>query len=271
MEDARMQAEKLASQELDKWIEDNMKRVDEDFLEWYFGYWTQQKLGLQALLSEVWSWVDSDSPNAAEKITMVVQEEFSNRVIRPIIAQSIIEAIIDKTVAEYTKKIQDKIKDIPGKYEIKEADWERYLNSISVLVTNVKANGDVSLTLKAVVAGAAVGTVVAFNLLKPFIIKLGSKISVKMAAKSAGAMAAKTGTHVAAKTGGKFLGAIIAIGIIIWDVWDYYSTKSKAMPVLRQNIYDYLQRVKDSILHDPGYGIITVIYHLEKDISKNIR
>lgn len=271
MEEARLQAETYASQQLDLWIEDNMKRVDEDFLEWYFGYWTQQKLGLQALLSEVWSWVDSDSPGAAEKITMVVQEEFSNRVIRPQISQSVIEGIVDRTVAEYNKSIRAKIDDLPKKYEIKPADWDRYLDNISILITNIEANRTVSLSLKTIVAGAAAGTVVAFNFLKPLVIKLGSKLSAKMAAKSAGAMAAKTGTQVAAKSGGKFLGTIIAIGIIIWDVWDHYSTKSRAMPVLRQNIYDYLQEVKKSILHDPGYGIITVIYQLEQTMSKKYK
>jgi len=271
MEEARLEAETFASGELDGWIKGNMKRVDEDFLDWYFGYWTQQKLGLQALLSEVWSWVDSDSPSAAEKITLVVQEEFSNRVIRPVISQTQIEEIVDKTVAEYTKTVREKISKIPGKYEIKEADWNRYLENISILITGIEANRAVPLSLKAIVAGAAAGSILAFQALKPFIIKIGSKISTKLAAKSAGAMAAKTGGQVAAKTGGKFLGTIIAVGIIIWDVWDHYSTKKKAMPVLRQNIHDYLKEVKKSILHDPEYGIITVIYQLEKGISKNFQ
>lgn len=268
MINARELAEKRASKLLDEWIADNMKRVDADFLDWYFGYWTQQKLGLQALLSQVWHWVDSDSPTAAEAITSVVQEEFSNRVIRPVIAQTVIEGIVDRTVAEYTKNIHKKIKEIPGKYEIKEADWDRYLNNISILITGIEANRAVPLSLKAVAAGAATGTVIAFKVLKPIIIKIGSKLSAKWAAKTAGAMAAKTGTQVAAKSGGRFIGTIIAIGIIIWDVWDHYSTKSKAMPVLRQNIHDYLKEVKKSILHDPEYGIITVIYQLEQNISR---
>jgi hypothetical protein len=271
MEDARLQAETYASRELDNWIEGNMKRVDENFLEWYFGYWTQQKLGLQALLSEVWHWVDSDSPSAAEKITLVVQEEFSNRVIRPVISQSQIETIVDNTVNEYTEIIREKISKIPKKYEIKEADWDRYLGSISILITGIEANRAVPLSLKAVIAGVAAGGIIAFQALKPIIIKIGSKVSARLAAKSAGALAAKTGSQVAAKTGGKFLGTIIAIGIIIWDVWDHYSTKRKAMPVLRRNIHDYLKEVKESILHDPEYGIITVIYQLEKGISKNFR
>jgi hypothetical protein len=56
--EARKETQELASAKLDTWIEQNMKRVDNDFLEWYFSYWTQQKLGLQSLLAQVWHWVD---------------------------------------------------------------------------------------------------------------------------------------------------------------------------------------------------------------------
>ena len=63
------------------------------------------------------------------------------------------------------------------------------------------------------------------------------------------------------------MGAIVAIGIIIWDVWDHHATKSKAKPILRKNIYDYLNEVKESILHDPSYGIMTIIYEMEQIIS----
>lgn len=271
MENARKQAEKEASAKLDAWIEENMKRVDENFLDWYFGYWTQQKLGLQALLSQVWHWVDSDSPTAAEKLTLVVQKEFTNRVIRPVIAQSKIENIAKGTINKYAENVRKKITKIPEKYEIKEADWDRYINDMSELVTSIEANRQVSLSLKTIVGAAAGGAFLAGRALAPIITRIGSKISAKLAAKSAAGMAAKTGGKVAAKTGGKFLGTIIAIGIIIWDVWDHYSTKKKAMPILRQNIYDYLKEQKESILHDPEYGIITVIYQLEQGISKNIK
>jgi hypothetical protein len=84
-------------------------------------------------------------------------------------------------------------------------------------------------------------------------------------------MAAKTGGMVAAKTGGRFLGTFIAVGIIMWDVWDHYQTKKKALPVLRNNIKDYLNEVKESIIHDPEYGIMTIIYNMEHGISEQLQ
>jgi hypothetical protein len=271
MVEARLETEKLAADRLDQWIDKNMARVDSDFLKWYFSYWTQQELGIKALLAQVWHWVDSDSPSAAERVTREVQEEFTNRVIRPQIAQLEMERIIDEIVSYYTAVLKGKLEKIPGEYQIKPADWDRYISDISVMVKNVEANRGTSIPLKALVGLTAGGAILVVKALRPVITKIGAKISSKLAAKSAAKMAAKTGGKVAAKTGGKFLGAIIAVGIIIWDVWDHHATVKKAKPVLRQNIYDYLKEVKRSILHDPEYGIMTVIYQMEQGISKQAR
>jgi hypothetical protein len=270
MTDARKKAEKLGEAELDQWIEKKMKLVDSDFLEWYFSYWTQQELGLKSLLAQVWHWVDSDSPSAAEKLTQVVQEEFSNRVLRPQIAQLEIERMINEIVSRYSTTLKGNLQTVPKEYNIQPADWDRYLSDISVMVKNIEANRSTSLPLKALVGLTAGGTVVMVNSLRPMVSRIGAKISSKMAAKSAAKMATKTGGKVAAKTGGKFLGTIIAVGIIIWDVWDHYATKKKAKPVLRQNILDYLTEVKESILHDPAYGIMTIIYQMEQSISHHL-
>ncbi len=266
---AREETEKVASGKLDQWIERNMARVDNDFLDWYFGYWTQQKLGLKALLAQVWHWVDGDSPTAAEQITHDVQEEFTARVIRPQIAQMEMERIVNEIVALYSANLKDKLKNIPGQYNIRKVEWDRYIRDISVMVKNAEANRTTSLPLKAIVGLTAGGTLVLARTLKPVISKIGAKISSRMASRAAAKMAAKTGGKVAAKTGGKFLGSIVAIGIIIWDVWDHYETKQKAMPLLRQNIHDYFKEVKEAILHDPAYGIMTTIYEMEKSISSS--
>jgi hypothetical protein len=271
MTDARKETEKLAAAKLDIWIAGNMQRVDSDFLEWYFGYWTQQKLGLKSLLAQVLHWVDSDNPTAAEKLTMEVQEQFTNRVIRPQIAQLEVERIIGEIMSHYSSTLKGKLERIPKEYKINPADWSRYLSDISVMVKNVEANRSTPLSLKALVGITAGGTVLVVSTLKPIITKIGAKISTRLAAKTAAKMAAKTGGKVAAKTGGKFLGSIVAVGIIIWDVWDHYSTKKKAKPVLRNNIHDYLKEVKQSILHDPEYGIMTIIYQMEQGISKDVK
>ncbi len=270
LERSRKSAENRASELLDNWIGRLMKRVDNNFLPWYFGYWTQQKMGLDALLAQIWHWVDSGSPSAAEKITEEVQDEFSSRVLRPQIAQMELERIINSIVAGYSKSLSGDLDKIPVKYQIKRADWERYISDISRMAGNVEASREVSVSLKVLTGAGAGGLFLLFRAIKPVISKIGAKLSAKMSTKFASKLATKTGSKVALKSGGKFIGSIIAIGIIIWDVWDHYSTKKRALPVLKQNIKDYFTELKFSILRDPGYGIMTVIHKLELKIVNSL-
>lgn len=271
MRETRIHTQELAAQKLDNWIKKQMKRVDDDFLQWYFSYWTQQKIGLKSLLYQVLNWVDSDNPPPAERITEEVQEEFASRVLRPQIAQLEVERILTETITEYSTRLSQEFSKIPGEYHIKRADWDRYLRDIAIMVKNVEASRQTSLSLKAIAGVTAGGMVLMFRSVKPIITRIGSRITAKMTAKAATNMATKTGGKVAAKMGGRFLGTIIAVGIIIWDVWDHYQTKKKALPVLRQNIQDYLNEVRESILHDPEFGIMTIIYEMELSISEQFQ
>ncbi|MCK4835471.1 MAG: hypothetical protein KAT17_02485, partial [Candidatus Aminicenantes bacterium] len=270
LQKSRKIAEGSADQKLDNWIAGLMERVDKDFLEWYFSYWTQQKIGLKSLLYQVLNWVDSDNPPPAERITQEVQEEFANRVLRPQIAQLEVERIINESISHYTSMLNEEFTKIPQEYNIRRADWERYLSDIAIMVKNVEANRQTSLSLKAVAGVTAGGMILMLRSIRPIITKISGKISARMASKAASRMATKTGGQVAAKMGGKFVGTIIAVGIIIWDVWDHYQTRKKALPVLRQNIYDYFQEVKQSILNDPEHGIMTIIYDMENKMSEQL-
>jgi len=266
----RIRSEKLAAEKLTAWTREFMSRVDSDFLEWYFGYWTQQSMGIKGLLAQIWHWVDSDSPSAAEKITEEVQQEFSNRVLRPKIAQLELERMINEIMNDYSTFLSSKLESVPAKYKIRSADWDRFLRDIAVITTNVQGDRQVSLTLKTLVGAGAGGALVLFRSLRPVFAKIGSKISATLSTKAAAGMATKTGGRVAMGTGGKFVGTLIAVGIIIWDVWDHYNTKKKAKPVLRQNINDYFDELRMSILFDPEYGIMTIIYGMEANIVNSI-
>lgn len=271
LQKSRKIAEGSADQKLDNWIAGLMERVDKDFLEWYFSYWTQQKIGIKGLLAQIWHWVDGDSPTAAEKITEEVQLQFANRVLRPQIAQMELERIINEIMIEYSRFLSGELEGIPEKYNIKKADWDRYLHDVAVLIRSVEGNREISLSLKALVAAGAGGALLMFSSLRPVLSKIGSGISAKLTSKAAAKMATKTGGKVAVRAGGKFVGTVIAVGIIIWDVWDHYNTKKKARPVLKENINDYFLELKRSILRDPEYGIMTVIFRMEGNIVETLK
>ena len=253
-------------------------RVDSDFLEWYFGYWNQQWLGLKGISYWAAEKVLTDQPSMAERITGDIQEEFAKRVLRPEITQMRLERITTETLNVYMGSLSNNLAEIPDKYKIPRADWDRYLEDIAVLTSDVEGNRKVSLSLKAVTTSGAVGGVAGAALmtkaLKPVITKVGTKYTAKAAAKGGGKMAAKiatkTGTKVGAKIGGKMLGPIIGVGIIVWDVWDHRHTKETEKPMLRENIVDYLGEMRESLLYDPETGIMSIVGTIEGNVVASL-
>lgn len=264
----RIAAAEFCRQRMDEWIAANMERVDNEFLPWYFGYWTQQELGLKSLLYQVVHWVDSGTPTAAERITRRVQEEFAARVLRPQVAQMELERMVKDTVAIYSGTVRSGLDSVAGRYDIHPAEWDRYINDVAVMVRQAESGRSVSLSLKAVTAVAAGGAVVLYRLLRPAISRLTANLSARLAGRTAARMASKTGAQAAARVGGRFAGALIAVGVIIWDVWDHYNTRKQAQPVLRQNIFDYFAELKEALLHDPEFGVLTVIAGLEQQLAE---
>jgi hypothetical protein len=274
MKSAHAKAEKQADAKLDAWIASLMARVDSDFLEWYFSYWTQQVLGVKG----IWYWMDtkvrgiwSEPPTVVEKITEDIQEQFANRVLRPQIGQMEMERISREVLTVYVAELSRALKDIPSKYKLPAPEWERYLDDIAVITSNVEGNRKVELTMKTVAAATAVATTVTVKAMAPAIAKVGSKLSAKLAGKATAKLAAKTGAKVTAKTGGKFLGPIVGIAVVIWDVWDHNATKATERPILRQNLVDYFAEMKQLFLHEAETGIMSIVGSLEGEVLKQLR
>jgi hypothetical protein len=271
LKEAASAAEEAATHKLEAWTNALMTRVDADFLDWYFGYWNQQILGLKA----IWFWsvskVLSDAPDTAERITEDIQEQFATRVLRPEIAQLELERLTNEVLKIYVTKVSEYLAPIPEKYQITPPDWERYLDNIAVIISRTEGNRETPLTLKALTVTTAASAVALGHALTPAIKQIGSKVSGKLAGKAAGSMAAKTGAKVGAKAGSKFLGPIIGIGIIIWDVWDHHQTKKDERPILRQAIADYFTEVQQNLLHEPESGVMSVLHTIEGNIISSLR
>lgn len=262
---ARQHTEQFIEPRISQWIDELMQRVDDDFLPWYFNYWNQQLLGLNGLYHEAIYWLSLSQRTAQERMTETVQEEFAKRVLRPEIAQLKIQHLAEETVKYYISQLQE-LNTIPQKYNIPPAEWERYLESVAVMTTRTEGNRETALSLKALTGTTVAGVAILTKTLAPLLKNVGAKVSAKLASKAAASIATKTGAKVMAKVGGEFLGPVVAIGIIIWDVWDHTKTKETGLPILRQNILDYFNELKVAILSDSEYGILTIIHQLEAQI-----
>ena len=267
LETSRAASEEFASRALDAWAAQLMDRVDTEFLDWYFGYWSQQVLGLKSLYYSTTHVVGIDSLTAAEHITEAVQEQFARRVLRPEIAQKELENLTRDIINQYVAGLQNDLRALASRYRIPQADWEAHLDAIAVMTAHTEGGRNVELSLKALTISSAAGMVLIGKALTPALQALGSKVSARLAGRAAAKMATTTGEKIAAKAGGRLFGPIVGIGIIIWDIWDHQATTAANKPILRRNIYDYVQEVRKQLLYDTESGVMGVVYELEKNIS----
>ncbi|NEO29220.1 MAG: hypothetical protein F6K36_01915 [Symploca sp. SIO3C6] len=272
--DARTQAESFAFQRLDEWVEQLMLRVDSNFLNWYFDYFNQKKMEI----STPFVWLSSaavhrlntsnplPSQVVAEKLTENFQTEFAKRVLRPKIAQLELERITRDTINLYISELANNISNVQSHYQIPQGQWERYLGDIAITINDTEGNIS-NISLKLLAGGS---TVLLAKTMAPLVTNVGSKVALSFAGKTTAKMAAKTGGVVAGKLGVQLIDPIVAIGIIIWDVWDYKHTVKIERPVLREAILDYLNEVKASLLDNHKNSIMAAIYQLEGGILKSV-
>lgn len=275
LKDARQSAETYASKELDIWVDDLTKQIDKSFLDWYFGYFNQKEIEYKAFFAGItanaahWLNPNSQAPEAriAEIITEDFQTEFAKRVLRPQISQLRLERITTQTAKNYLNEISLNISQAPKNQQIIQADWNRYLNDLSINIVDVERKMS-SLSWKALSGGGA------YLMFKPVITPLlpliGSKIMAKLAGKAGAKIAAKTGAVISGKVTSVLLDSTVGVGIILWDIWDNNHTASIEKPILRKNLVDYLQQVKDSLLTNPENGIMTVVDEIQRNIVQSL-
>lgn len=104
----------------------------------------------------------------------------------------------------------------------------------------------------------------------PVATKVGSKVAAVFAGKASAKIAAKTGSAVATKLGGQLLDPIVAVGIILWDLWDYQYSINTERPLLREAIFNYLTEVKRSLLNNQDNSVMSAIYQIETGLLESL-
>ncbi len=270
LKSARDAALKTASDELDKWVSGLMSRVDNstedsDFLDWYFGYWTQQTLGLDGILQAGKRVFNKNLPTAKEKIQEKVIKELTNRVFRPEIAKLELKNISRDISQIYTNELQQNFENLRVKYNIPKADWEKYLQDVTVIVANIEGK-QVPLELKAFTIAGLGGAALLTKAAVVAIDKVTAKVATKVLAKASSMFLGKA----VALVGGQLLGPVVTVGIIVWDAIDIHNTEVKYRPMLEKNIEDYLNSMKRDIFGDEENGIQKVILDIENSVRKGI-
>ena len=270
MNESRAEAHEYADTHMNEWTGQLKTRVEGDFLDWYFDYVQQQKMGLMYLGNKArGAWV-GDEDLAENELMKYIQAEFSSQVIRPEIAKYEIEDIAQKTAQVYVQNLQNRLVEIPIEYNLTDAEWQQYLDDITQITYNTEGNREFPFALKTLYGAGAFGAAAITSKVARGVGRNTASAGSKAVGRTAGAVAvnasAKMGQQAGRKVAGKVLGAAIGVGLVIWEIWDYNETVAVERPKLSQQLNDYLDQVENELLYDADTGVMTVVDDIEEEV-----
>jgi hypothetical protein len=273
---ALVSARVSASNNLETWQNDVMSRVDHPFLDWYYNYFTQLSIGLEAIWANLTTATNEDK---AEKLIGSFQKEFAKQVLQPPLMQIEMERFTREAVNAYVSEANRRLNGIQSSYEIPQPAWDNFLEGLGGITYNTGGQ-EQDLPLRALTRGTgyvatatmmkAVTTIGTKKVVTATASKAASKAASKVAAKTAGKALAEGGGLTAGIVGLELINPIAGLGILAWDIWDHYHTVKVERPIMHENLENYVSEIKDSLLNDTDSGILASINAFHDGIMDNL-
>ena len=282
LDNAHDAAQKFANVELDNWIEEIMARVDDKFLDEYFGFIQTKCREVKTLIQTVKNKLSWSDKTPEDMLAEELEVKISNMVIRPEISDAAIKNIADNAIDVYYSCLDRSFQEIRVAHRIPVPAWNEYISGLTNMTLRAEQaafkEGVTPLTTKTlVVSGVAVTALAARPVIENIAKSVSAKIAAKTGAKVVEKAGAKAAVEVVAKTGGKaavrvipFIGWAVTIGVGIWDVVDYKINASKGKEVLRENIRDYLTEIKAELMGPSSGSIMSSIVLWENDFKERL-
>lgn len=275
--------EEYAAAELNRWVAELMKKVDNQFLNWYFDFFHQKAtedgvpfawLAFKADIFQLLRGEDEKNLDADQVIQKRMLEEFNSKFKQLVLdreAEENLKIGIEQIAKNYASAIAVQFGQIKAIYHVPDQDWEKHLDKISQVIYDTGTSQS-SLARESLISLFAqqifmATTVVIATKLSA---KFGGKAISKLAVDATSKLALEGGISAIGGVGLKLIDPLLAVGFLAWNIWDYQHMVSNSRPELRQNISDYLNELKASIFNDPDNSIMAAIEEVEHKLLANL-
>lgn len=265
---AGAKAEDSAKAAVRQWTKELRHRSDENFIPWYFSYWNQQAMALKVIGFHLMKTPAAEGmfgkqPTAVEQIGTMVERAFVSRVLQPATAQLRIEAITKDAVTVYLDTLNQELKAVQADYNIREQDWERYMDGVGETVLAVEGNRQVPLILK----GATVASGV-------IAVKIGQAVTAQirtMIMRTGRREMYEEGMMYAGRAVGRSFGGIAFVAMTGWDIYDHYRTVAQNRPVMQKLLNDYFDQLESLVLNDSQCGILETLERVRRTVAEQYK
>lgn len=182
--------EVFASSELDNWVDELMKKVDDKFLSWYFSYGNQK--AMEFGIPFAWLAFAGDysfnvlrkpdeqrlHPNQVLQTKMIedFQNKFGELVLNPESAQASLEKITERVGRNHTSALGMQLATIKSAYKIPDEEWEEHLNDLASIIYDTGSS-------RSTLSAEDMSSNLAANLLIKSTVGIGGKFALNFAAK----------------------------------------------------------------------------------------
>lgn len=268
----RLRTEKFANHQLDLWVAERMRQVDNQFLNWYFDFFHQKAtqdglpfawLAFQADFLNLFKAEDETGLSADQIIQKRMLEEFEQRFNEMVLNETAIDDLrsrIKEIADTYALAVEVQFALSMAKYHVSEQDWQQHTAQISQLIYNTG-------TSQSSLQPESLSILLTNKILTQMSVVVGSKLAITLGVKMAPKLAIEGGVIAIAETGAKFIDPLLIFGVLTWDVVDYQKMVNKSRPELRKNIEDYLNIVKFNILDAPDGSIMATLDEVEEEVE----
>lgn len=175
----------------------------------------------------------------------------------------------NKAMNQYVEALRQELSLIAIRYRIPKAEWDRYLDDITILSKTFEGRRTVPLTLKAVISyGSAILVSRQMSLKAEGI---GGKVGTQAASIETVSPYAWVFGGATAKFMDKFFAPVVILAVLAWDVWDHHRMEVEYRPILRENIKKYLCIVKETVLNNEESGILATILDVENSVMNAVQ
>ena len=288
---ARETALQSARAELEQWHGAVMGRVDADFLPWYFGYWQSQKRAA----AYMWDWMIDDQQAATLKAADRLSDQLAARALPPYLTDRALEQIAVRAAELFASALRDELDQIPERYAIPPADWERFLGGLSFTMAAYDDQAQMRMadvSLKALVSGGAVVaglslSQIATRSVSASFTRMAAAMGQRAAASSAAiagravarsavnrsvaqvgsGVAARGGVRAAGSLGGPLVAAL-TIGVVgAWEYLAHTAHVEEHQPRMRAAIEEFLVAFEEDLMRADG-AIGAPVHQIETGLYK---
>ncbi len=246
------EAKVYAEQRFSALEEEIMSRVDNEFLEWYFGYFNHKLLMFLGIFSK-------------DKVFNIVMNKFYTLVVSPEELQKGYENIIRNSMIVFMNSFSKRLKVIPVKYSIKRPVWEKYISNMNKITLRAGTQ-EISFAVKSLLVGGGTYIALRFTGINKVLGRLFTDYLVKKFEKQA----VKGVISTIGKTIAEDIGLIIGVGIIVWEIVDYNKMVESEKPAVSMRIRNYFKGVHRELIEHPEYGLLGYTHKIKTQILEKL-